>query len=296
MRCMVCGRLLDGKYSGLAQHFYDKTEESDPTHVMWLNRNITKRKVGPDLLAEKLREYDEREEGLAKWMKQTFIERFLGERPHPFVLALQRPTRAVLLGYVLEHQHFLRQWVRSCANILAKTDKADVTEYEIENIVTEFGGRGPDRPSHYELLLRMGESLGLRREESLSKPPLPRTRRALDTWREIAENAHWLEIMAAMHGLELIANRNLRNEGATIGYFDPQILNSEDVPQAVKDFLREGYEADVEHSERALALVERYAKEMDMEEQVRLAFMKSLDAFDTYLQGRLERSREYEGA
>ncbi|MCJ2520160.1 MAG: iron-containing redox enzyme family protein [Candidatus Thermoplasmatota archaeon] len=296
MKCAVCGHVRAGGYQELARHFYDLAEESDPSHVMWLNRNITRRKIDVEALAERLRKYDEGGGSLATWIKQTFIERFLGEKPHPFVLALQNPSRAVLLGYVLEHQHFLRQWVRSCASVIAKTDKVDVTLYEIDNIATEFGGQGRRNPSHYELLIRMGEALGLERGAILSEAALPKTREAISTWRRMAKEAHWLEIMAAMHSLELIANRRLRDEGAAIGYFDPRIFSRDDIPQAVKDFLREGYEADVRHSEEALALVEKYTEELGMEEQVRSAVLESMDAFDTYLQSRLERSREYEGA
>ncbi len=140
---------------------------------MWLNRNITKKKCDPQTLSKALTLFfDFGREGLKGWMKKRFIERFYGPKPHPFVLALQHPSKPTLLGYVVEHQHFLRQWTRSCAYIVAKTDKVDVTQYELDNINTEFGGYGPERPSHYELLLRMGESLGLPREQILLAPLL----------------------------------------------------------------------------------------------------------------------------
>ncbi|MEE9592577.1 MAG: iron-containing redox enzyme family protein [Thermoplasmata archaeon] len=295
MRCVVCGRSFE-KYPALARHFLKETGGSEPGHVMWLNRNITKRRVGEKDLAERLEAFDTDAGNLAAWMKRTFIQKFYGPRPHPFVLALQRPTRATLLGYVVEHQHFLRQWVRSAASVIAKTDRRDVTLYEIDNIVTEFGGQGPDAPAHYELLLRMGEALGLPREEVLSTSPLPRTKQALNYWAKLAERGHWVEIMAAMHGLELIAHRDLVKEGASMRYFDSALLKDKAVPQAVKDFLREGYEADVAHSEEALALVEKYAKEFGMEDRVRAAFLQSLEAFDAYLNARLERGKDYESA
>lgn len=295
MRCFACSLATVEDFDDLAQHFFEEAADSDPDHVMWLNRNITKKKVSPEALAQKLQAYHESTRSLGRWIKTTFIHRFLGERPHPFVIALQHPTRPVILGYVLEHQHFLRQWVRSCASVIAKTDKEDVILYEIDNIATEFGGIGPEQPSHHELLIRMGESQGLSREEILATEPLPKTQRSLETWREMAEKGHWLETMAAMHTLEMIANRELRREGASIGYFDPAILASEEVHPAVKAFLREGYEADVGHSEEALALVEKYAQDLGMEEEVRSAVMRSLDAFDTYLDARLERAKQYEG-
>jgi pyrroloquinoline-quinone synthase len=263
---------------------------------MWLNKNITRQKCDAQLLSEKLRGFfDFRSVGLKSWMKMRFIQRFYSERPHPFVLALQHPSKGTLLGYVVEHQHFLRQWTRSCAYIIAKTDKVDATLYELDNVNTEFGGFGPDRPSHYELLLRMGESLGLPREKTLATPPLPDTAWAIAMWQEIAEKDHWLEIMAAMHPLELIASRNLKQEGANIGYFDPAILRGNEITEATKNFLREGYEADVAHSEDALNLIEKYVSEQGNAEDVQATFMRSIDAFDRYLQARLERGKQFEG-
>jgi pyrroloquinoline-quinone synthase len=290
--CPVCDQLFAPKdYQSLAVHFHDLAERSDIGHVMWLNKNITKEKVNASTLQERMAEFFDTHNDIGRWIKERFIERFYGTRPHPFVVALQHPSKATLLGYVVEHQHFLRQWTRSCAYIIAKTDKVDVTMYELDNINTEFGGYGPERPSHYELLLRMGESLGLPRERTLTTQPLSDTARAIRTWNEIAQSGHWLETMAAMHGLELIADRNLKDEGAVMSYFDPAILSGSEVTDATKDFLREGYEADVEHSEEALSLVRKYSEQLGIGENVQAAFLKSIDAFDYYLMARLERGR-----
>jgi pyrroloquinoline-quinone synthase len=263
---------------------------------MWLNRNITKKKIDVKILAQRFAQYFDTNGDLRGWMKKQFIAKFYGETPHPFVLALQHPSKATLLGYVIEHQHFLRQWTRSCAYIIAKTDKVDVTLYELDNINTEFGGFGPDKPSHYEYLLRMGESLGLLRSTILSTPPLPDTAAAIKIWNEIAEKGHWLEIMAAMHSLELIADRNLRSEGASISYFDPSILKGNEITDAAKAFLREGYEADVEHSEDALNLIEKYSAQLNMTENVQATFLRSIHEFDRYLMARLERGKQFESS
>lgn len=264
---------------------------------MWLNKNITKKKCDPQTLSRELMGYfDFARNGLKGWMKKRFIERFYGAKPHPFVLALQHPSKPTLLGYVMEHQHFLRQWTRSCSYIVAKTDKIDVTLYELDNINTEFGGFGSERPSHYELLLRMGESLGLPRDQLLRIPPLPDTAWAIRSWNEIAKTSHWLETMAAVHPLELIANRNLRQDGATVSYFDPTILQGNEITEATKNFLREGYEADVEHSEEAMDLIEKYSPELGVADDVQATFMKSIDAFDRYLMARLERGKEFESS
>jgi pyrroloquinoline-quinone synthase len=297
-KCAVCGtRFQAGDYDSLAHHFYEAAERSDAGHVMWLNKNITKKKTDTSQLSNQLQTYFAfQTTGIKGWMKRRFIERFYGEVPNPFVLALQHPSKATLLGYVVEHQHFLRQWTRSCAYIIAKTDKVDVTLYELDNINTEFGGNGPSKPSHYELLIRMGESLGLPRDRILGMEPLSDTASATSTWNEIAEKEHWLETMAAMHPLELIANRNLKGEGAKLSYFDPSILSGNEVTEATKDFLREGYEADVEHSEEALDLIQKYSGDLATVENVQATFLRSIDAFDRYLMARLRRAKQFESS
>ncbi len=296
-KCPLCGEAFGlGDFRALASHFYMLAEQSDIGHVMWLNRYITKKKTDLKTLGALLADFfDLQGFDLQTWVRRRFIEKFYGQKPHPFVLALQDPSRATLLGYVVEHQHFLRQWVRSCAYIVARTNRTDVQLYELDNINTEFGGYA-GKPSHYELLLRMGESLGLDRRKILGFQPLADTSAGIQTWNQIASENHWTEAMAAMHGLELIADRSLRNYGATIGYFDPSILKSDETTQATKDFLREGYEADVAHSGDALDLVAKYSSELGTTESVQAIFLRSIDAFDRYLMARLERGREFESA
>jgi pyrroloquinoline-quinone synthase len=296
----TCPACLDGfaagDYAGLAGHFVDRAAASDSDHIRWLNQNLSRRKVDAAEVEERLREYLALgPASLGAWIRRRFIARFFGESPHPFVVALQHPSRAVLLGYVLEHHHFLRQWVRSCAYILGRTDRDEVVEYEIDNITTEFGGWGPDRPSHYELLLRMGEALGVPRPEILASPPRPATRRGVEGWARICSAKPWVSAMAAMHSLELIAHRGLVDEGAKLHYFDPAILRGDEIPAAARAFLREGYEADVGHSDRALALVERFADTPELVEDAQSTFLRSVDLFDDYLMARLERASDFEG-
>jgi pyrroloquinoline-quinone synthase len=301
-KCSMCSQTFPlGDYQSLGKHYYDMAGGSDIPHVMWLNRYITRKKTkDPEQLSKMLSQYFDLAEtkSLQRWIRLRFIERFYGSRPHPFVVALQHPTRATLLGYVFEHRHFLRQWVRSCSYIMAKTDQVDATVYELDNINTEFGGIGTERPAHYELLLRMGESLGISRKDILATPPLPDTASSIKGWDELARNEHWVETMAAMHGLELIADRTLKEDGAAMRYFDPQILESSNqtVTESTKDFLREGYEADVGHSKEALDLVEKYASELNIIENVQATFLRSIDIFHRYLMARLTRAEQFESA
>jgi pyrroloquinoline-quinone synthase len=289
--CPVCRASVRGRtYRGLARHFMNQAAASDPEHVRWLNQNISRTKLDLDGVASKLTEFFDLDEGtLSHWIKARFIARFYGPTPHPFVTALQHPSRATLLGYVVEHQHFLRQWVRSCGYILARADPPEVVRYELDNLTTEFGGWGTDRPSHYELLLRMGEALGMPRSEILGVAPLEATRRGVAEWDAISRESSWPAAMAAMHGLELIASRTLVEDGASLHYFDPAILGTDEIVPEARAFLREGYEADVGHSEEALRLVEKAVGTPELQSEVQSTFLRSIDLFDDYLLARLER-------
>jgi pyrroloquinoline-quinone synthase len=292
--CPACRATVDGDgFASLARHFVECAGRSEADHVRWLNQNISRKRMDAEQLEPMLRAFFDLGNGtLTAWIKARFIARFYGARPHPFVLALQHPTRATLLGYVIEHQHFLRQWVRSCAYILARADEEAVVRYELDNLTTEFGGSGADRSAHYELLLRMGEALGLPREQTLAYAPLAATRRGISEWDLIARTAPVPAAMAAMHGLELIASRDLVRDGARIHYFDPEILRTNELVPEAKAFLREGYEADVGHSEEALSLVEHATRTLELRGTVQATFLRSIDLFDDYLMARLERAEE----
>lgn len=297
VRCTVCDEIFgQGKFSQLATHFFSKANSSDPQHIAWLNKNISKKKIEIQELTQRISNlFDLNGKPLSFWLIKQFVNLFYETPAHPFVEALQHPSRSILLGYVFEHQHFLRQWVRSLSFIIAKTEHVDVTLFELDNITTEFGGNSAQNQSaHYELLLRMGESLGTDRKQILETPPLPETVKALKLWHHIAETYHWVETMTAMHGLELIAHRNLRDHGASKHYFNPDILESDVITSETKLFLLEGYEADEKHSNDAFQLIERYAVELNLIEDVQSTFLKSIDAFDQYLLSRLQRAKDFE--
>ncbi|MCL4333137.1 MAG: iron-containing redox enzyme family protein [Candidatus Thermoplasmatota archaeon] len=292
--CPACGReLKDSNISSLSDHFYSLALSSDPAHVMWLNRNISKKKMSEEgLKSEFLKFYDFTEGGLANWIRKRFVEKFFGEKPNPFVKEMQRPSKYTIMGYVTEHYHFLRQWVKSCAYIIARTDFADIQKYEFDNIAEEYFGIGNQTP-HIELLLQMGESVGLRREVVLGSKPLKKTESALKYWDEVCSKKHWLDAMVSMHSLELIADKNVKSYGARYSYFMPEILDG-GVTKETAHFLKAGYDADQYHSGEALAMVERYAKTLGMEMEVQSYFLRSADYFYGYLESRQERGKMYE--
>ena len=112
---------------------------------------------------------------------------------------------------------------------------------------------------------------------------------AISFWDHVSRTFPFYEGMTAMHSLELIANRNLKNYGASIGYFDPHILKDGSISKETVEFLREGYSADVSHSETALDLIDKYADTEDKKQNCMAVALKSMDEFSDYLMARLER-------
>jgi pyrroloquinoline-quinone synthase len=292
--CPVCEEKIDGgSFPSLSSHFIEMERKSDSSHIMWLNGNISKSRTSGEELSRLFENfYDYSSHGLSDWIRKRFVMKFFSSDPNPFVLEMQNPTRYTLMGYVTEHYHFLKQWVKSCAFIIAKTDHYDVQKYELDNIKEEYFGEG-GTPPHVELLLRMGESLGLPRKKVLESEPLRKTKEAIEFWDNLSRNGHWLDAMASMHSLELIADRNVKNYGAVYSYFNPSVFDS-NLPEDVKQFLRAGYDADQYHSSDALNLVEKYARIYNMEREVQSYFLKSSEQFYRYLESRSERGKMYE--
>ncbi len=292
--CPVCyEETAKSDFESLATHFLSDSLKNDGKHVSWLNRNISKLKLNNDELSKQLMNfYHVGNDGIKMWIIRDFIQLFRGLNPHPFILGMQEYDVPLLKGYVVEHHHFLKQWIRSCSYAMAKTDLTEVHDYEIENIVTEMHGYGSNAPSHHELLIRMGESLGLERKEILDSKPLKGTQEAIKIWQKIASEKSTMEIMSAMHSLELIANRDLQRYGAKYPYFNPEMLKSPAVSDEVKNFLREGYEADVSHSYQALSIIQEHCNPDNILD-IQSAYLVSSRAFFTFLESRIERGEMY---
>lgn len=278
---------LQGDYGEISEHFLEKAGMSDYVHVMWLNRYITKESIGKKELEDEIEKFFDTS-NIKDWVISKAVSVFYGETPNLYIVEMQRPSKWLLLGYAFEHHHFLKQWVRSCSLIISNTDKEEVQQYEIDNILSEW--HGTERmPSHHELLLRMAESYGVSRETIYKTNPLNATTSGIDFWDMACRQFSFVEGMSAMHTLELIPSRRIREFGGKLGYFDPQILTDGSITEEAVSFLREGYNADVGHSERALDLINKFSEELDLVQACQALVLKSLDKFSDYLIARYQR-------
>jgi pyrroloquinoline-quinone synthase len=292
--CPVCNENFDpGDYYTMAIHFINLAKDSDAYHVQWINRNISRKKMNATQFTSAIENfYNMGHGGIREWIINKFVDQFRGENPHPFILKMQSYSKPVMMGYAVEHYFFLKQWVKSCASIVSKTDLDEVQRYEIENILSEYYGIGRKKP-HIELLLLMGEELGVDRVQIFNTEPLEGTKFAISRWKDIANRCNWICIMAAMHSLELVANSKLNDYGAKYNYFNPGMLDSTVVPESVKKFLGEGYKSDCSHSFRAMDIIAKYCHDYNME-SIQDAYLLSAYAFERYLEARMERGEMFE--
>ncbi len=285
MECPVCIETFKhGDFNEISEHFTLMSNDNDSEHISWLNNNISKTKLEKNELSKLFKRFYSCND-IKLWIINKFIEQFRGERPHPFILMMQDYNPRILKGYSFEHYFFLKQWVRSCSSIIASTDIDEIQNYEIENILSEYYGHDNIKP-HIELLLEMAESYDIKREDIYNSRPLPKTEMAIKRWQVMSKAKTAVEMMAAMHSLELIANNDLRSYGAKYDYFNLKMLESSDVPDAVKSFLMEGYKADSHHSIDALDIINKYNSDI---EGIQDSYLESAFVFSKYLEARIER-------
>ena len=146
------------------------------------------------------------------------------------------------------------------------------------------GGR-----AHWEILEDLGTRIGLKRSEIRAARPLPSTQLAWAAWEGLMANRHWLEGIVANTCAE---RANVPGYGRGVmkkhGWFG---LERERWGKLFKlsddelEFFELHEEADIEHSDAGWRTVERFAKNLHMEDAVVAACEKNLAVWEMYLNG-----------
>ncbi len=297
-KCPVCAENFKKKdMDGLTKHFIMMNDRNDAFHVGWLREYVPLDNYNTPNFAKSLASFFSVIDGdLKGWIERVFVEKFLGDKPHPFVEAMQKPKKALFLGFASEYYFFLKQKIKSCSFIIAKTDKEEVQKFEAKIIFSELSGtNGESAGSESSLLVRMAESLGVPRDSIVNGVPLPPTIHSIKLWNQVSESDHWLEVMGSINTLDMLPSKVMRERGAKFDIYNKSVLDNEWIPDHVKKFLTYIVDPKNDHSQEALTLISKYAKELDMIEDVQSAFLRSIDAFDRHLQARLTRSKQFEG-
>jgi pyrroloquinoline quinone (PQQ) biosynthesis protein C len=149
----------------------------------------------------------------------------------------------------------------------------------------EHGGGRP----HWAILEDLGVRIGLKRSELQNARPLPSTQLAWNAWEGLMGSKHWLEGIVANTCAERV---NVPGYGTGAfkqrGWFGVERerwrklfkLSDEEL-----DFFELHTEADLEHSDMGWRAVEKFAKELHMEDAVVTACERNLYVWEHYLNG-----------
>jgi pyrroloquinoline quinone (PQQ) biosynthesis protein C len=149
----------------------------------------------------------------------------------------------------------------------------------------EHGGGRP----HWAILEDLGVRIGMKRSQIQAAQPLPSTQLCWAAWEGLMASKHWLEGIVANTCAERI---NVPGYGTglfrKVGWFGLERhrwgklfkLSDEDL-----DFFELHEQADIDHSNQGWKAVERFAKELHMEDAVVAACERNLHVWEHYLNG-----------
>lgn len=149
----------------------------------------------------------------------------------------------------------------------------------------EHGGGRP----HWRILEDLGVRVGIPRRRMRQAEPLPSTQLAWAAWEGLMANRHWLEgIVANTCAERLNVPGYGRGEFRKRGWFGLErrrwgrLFGLED---EALEFFELHTEADIEHSDMGWKAVERFARELRMEDAVVDACERNLYVWEHYLNG-----------
>jgi len=149
----------------------------------------------------------------------------------------------------------------------------------------EHGGGRP----HWKILEDLGVLIGIRREKIRAAAPLPSTQLAWAAWEGLMANKHWLEgIVANTCAERLNVPGYGRGEFRKRGWFGLERLRWRrlfGLEDGELEFFELHTEADIEHSDMGWKAVEKFARELRMEDAVVDACERNLYVWEHYLNG-----------
>lgn len=149
----------------------------------------------------------------------------------------------------------------------------------------EHGGGRP----HWQILEDLGIRIGLQRSSLRNARPLPSTQLCWAAWEGLMANRHWLEGIVANTCAE---RTNVPGYGSGLirkaGWFGLERSRWGklfELSDSELEFFELHTEADIEHSDMGWKAVERFARELHMEDAVVAACERNLHVWEHYLNG-----------
>lgn len=200
-------------------------------------------------------------QSMASRVEKAVIEGWFLDPPPLITAMTNEPTIGVTRAFVLQWTKFSRLFPRWVGSIMSNCPEFPVLAYEVENLMSEVVRDPGSDSNHYQLLTRLGESVGLGPNEIETYPELPETSDLFEWLWAKAHNPDWLIGFTAVNGLEILGDRNLPLKyGVQSGtglnpepYSDTLGLEEENL-----EFFRVSDQVDAGHGRKTVEIIARY--------------------------------------
>ncbi|HEY3305615.1 MAG TPA: iron-containing redox enzyme family protein [Candidatus Binatia bacterium] len=186
--------------------------------------------------------------------------------------------------FICQFSHFTRNFPRWLAAVASNCPESEVRKFIAGNLYEEeIGPAG--QGSHYDLLLRQGEAMGLTREAIETTTPLSTTALAISALENICRNPSWLEGLAATTGLECINHPVVRAESGVIIINDVRAWKHLGLSDQQLRSRTIHTEEDEKHVENGLRILAAHAATEEAQEKVVNSAREALLAFRLLMEG-----------
>ena len=201
--------------------------------------------------------------GLGARIETMVVEEYFRDPPRFVAAMATKPTRGVAQAFVLEWTKFSRLFPRWVGAIMSNCPEFEVLAFEVENLMSEVVGDPAANTNHYELLVRLGQALGLDRSRIETHEPCAEAHAAFEYWWEIARQPDWLLGFTAINGLEILGDRTLpqRHGLAPSTGLEVDPWSHLGLGDDALEFFRVSSQADVGHGNQSVELIVRHTPE-----------------------------------
>jgi pyrroloquinoline-quinone synthase len=200
---------------------------------------------------------------MARRVEEAVVDGWFRDPPPLIAAMASEPTLGVARAFVLQWTKFSRLFPRWVGAIISNCPEFAVVAYEVENLMSEVVRDPAGDDNHYELLIRLGESVGLTRAQIEAHPTLAEASEVFEWLWDKARQPDWLVGFAAVNGLEILGDRNLPLKygiGAGTGLAPEPYARRLGLGENSLEFFEVSDEADAGHGHETVEIIARYTQ------------------------------------
>lgn len=233
----------------------------------------------------------------AQRVESLVVDKWFSNPPKLIDTMSNKPSVGVTRAFVLQWTKFSRLFPRWVGSIMSNCPEFEVLAYEVENLMSEVVLDPAVDTNHYQLLIRLGNGVGLSREEIENFPTLEAATSTFDWLWTKARDPDWLVGFTAVNGLEILGDRNLPGKyhlKAGTG-LDPDPYSKHlGLSQDATQFFEVSDKADAGHGHETVRIIADYTPEQRQNEILQI-LDESMQRLRFMMDSMWELSKELEG-